>query len=141
MQVTFDPADRDDRVRAVEIIAAMEDLESFVENVEEADQAAGTSDAPLDVNDFVDHAGEGSLELIGLALKHFGPDNEFTFEELGARSKVPIGKLKAMHRNLGRTARALGGKIENILPARWDDNAGRQHYHVPAALQAALPTK
>jgi len=91
----------------------------------------------LTVTEFVEHVG-GSREFIRLALQHFAPNEEFGFEELSNETGVPVGTLRAYHRNLARTARSLGGDISHLIPARSDGRRGL--YRIPPELQTVATT-
>jgi hypothetical protein len=133
-QITFDPANEQDRV--------------FIERILGADRPqsgppAATANAGFLAAKLKESAGEGAKKFLELAAEHFGPDEEFTFDELAAATgvpagatRVPAGTLKSWHRNLGRTATSRGIKLNDVLVDRWDD--GRQHYRLPPAAHAAI---
>ena len=80
--------------------------------------------------------GESAAEFLALAKKHTKAGEDFTFESLAAKSKVPAGTLKAWHRNLGRTMNNLGEKAPTLFTEKWDGQ--RQHYTLTDQARAAL---
>jgi hypothetical protein len=129
MQMTFDLSDPVERQSVAELIRVLDSDETPLGEP----RAGGTGDSFLET--FLRNVGTGSWYLIELAAKHYASGQEFTFEDLAQKAGVPVSELKAYHRNLARTAISLGGKIEQILPARWDGT--RQHYTLTPELYAA----
>ena len=129
MQLTFNPIDPAERQEVLDFIRMLDGEETPASDL----GTAGTGNSFLD--EFLENVGTGSWYLIELAAKHYGPGQEFTFEDLAQKTGVAVSELKAYHRNLARTAISLGGKIEQILPARWDGT--RNHYTLTPELYAA----
>jgi hypothetical protein len=124
--VTYDPLNGNERA----VAKAINDVVSEMED----DVAAVAVHPEPTVTEFLDSVGN-SGEFIRLAVQHFAPDEEFGFEELANETGVPVGTLKAYHRNLARTARSLGGDISRLIPARSDGRRGM--YRIPPELQTA----
>jgi hypothetical protein len=138
MNITYNPESEAERAIVAKVNQLFEEAEAEIEK----HQAPGPDDVSaideelggLTVETFRENVGDGSWEFVKLAAQHFGPDEEFGFEELSSRSGEPVEALKAYHRNLGRTARMLGGRISDLIPAHWDGSRG--WYRIPPELHA-----
>ena len=128
MQLTFDPtnASEVEQVTSILTVLGTEPQAATVVPVRQSDTFVAV---------FVENVGDESWRFVAEALRHFGPGVEFTFEQLSAKSGIPVSELKAWHRNLSRTARWAGGQITQVIEAEWKD--GRQHYTVTPELAAA----
>ena len=80
--------------------------------------------------------GDGAAEFLRKAKKHTKAGEDFTFESLAVKSKVPANTLKAWHRNLSRTINNLGDKAPPLFTEKWD--GARQHYTLTDEARAAI---
>jgi hypothetical protein len=138
MQVTYDPQNAAERQLVAEINSAAEaDEETDESGVAEEPQLIEGEDAVpnrLTVETFLDNAGDESFKFVRLAVRYFAPAEEFGFKELSSASGETVETLRAFHRNLSRTAVALGGHLWEVIPARTAD--GRVLYRIPPKLHA-----
>lgn len=142
MKITYDPQNAAERELVAVINSAAEDDAVVPVEPEAAElvdlEGDGAETDGLSVENFLKNAGDESLKFVRLAVRHFAPDEEFGFKELSSASGEDVETLKAFHRNLARTARALGGHLGEVIPAR---QAGqRVMYRIPPELHTAVST-
>ena len=126
MQLTFDPTNASEVEQVTSILTV---LGPPATEPQAATVAPMRQSDTLDVAVFVENVGQESRRFVTEALRHFGPGVEFTFEQLAAKSGIPVSELKAWHRNLSRGA--LGGRPDHTgdrgrveeRPAALQDNA------------------
>jgi hypothetical protein len=82
----------------------------------------------IDLDALWPNLGDNAKRLLWFAAQSFGPNEEFTFEDLAPKMGLSVDSVKAIHRNLSRAMRVRGMHVYDVLPARWGGE--RQHYHL-----------
>jgi hypothetical protein len=115
--VSFDPrskTDRDAVKRLIEVYERAEDA-AHVKQFSEPSEPVG----PMDTTSYESHIREiidlSCGKLLGTAIQHFGPSEQFDMKELATKSRIALDKILSWNRTLGNSCRARKIKKQHIL--------------------------